>query len=73
MKVFLGTRLDMQRERAKNALMRAQLDNVAALALYVKDGNPPEDWSVVDECVRSHYRHLAAQSAETTLPASRIQ
>lgn len=65
MKVFLGTKPDMQRERAKNAAMRAMLDNIVARDHFIKDGNPPEDWSVVDECVRSHYRHLAAQTEAT--------
>lgn len=33
-----------------------------AISLFVRDGNPREDWPLVDEAVRLHYRKLVASA-----------
>jgi hypothetical protein len=62
----------MQRERAKNALFRAQLDNLMARKLYAQAGmreGRTDLWDAEDEVTRLYYLHLAAQTEATTLPA----
>jgi hypothetical protein len=44
-----------------------------AIALYVAAGNPREDWTRVDECVRLHYRRQALQSTRHSMPEPVLQ